>query len=285
MTERNNVLAEEILMNLAFKIFVMKNTIMGSLFPARSAESAAILFLTPRKYPLKSWEEEKEQQGERLSLSNGLSAIKWGESSQRVLLVHGWESRATQIAGFIDVIVDAGYQVIALDGPAHGRSTGRQANPLMFAKAVVQANDEIGPFCAIVGHSMGGSAVAIALSEGVKCNKVVLISSPSSITGVLQRFARFIGLPPESTQCFIRKVGENVGRSPEALNVAELIKSVSSRALIIHDHNDLEVPYSDAVAIQKNWQGASLVSTTGYGHRLIIRQVNVWQSIVKFIAS
>jgi esterase/lipase len=272
-------------MNLAFKMFVMKNKIMGSLLPVRTAESATHFFLTPRKYPLKSWEEEKEQQGERISLGNGLSAIKWGNSKQQVLLVHGWESRATQMAGFIDAIVDTGFQVIALDGPAHGHSAGRQANPLMFAKAVVQVNDEIGPFDAIIGHSMGGSAVAIAMSEGVKCGKVVLISSPSSITGVLQRFAKFIGLPPESTEYFIHKIGENVGRSPEALNVAELIKSVSSQALIIHDHNDLEVPYGDAVAIQENWQGASLISTTGFGHRLIIRQASVWQSIVKFITS
>jgi hypothetical protein len=114
---------------------------------------------------------------------------------------------------------------------------------------------------------------------------VVLVSSPSSITGVLQRFAKFIGLPPESTEYFIHKIGDNVGLSSEALNVAELIKSVNSQALIIHDRNDIEVPYSDAVAIQKNWQGASLVSTSGFGHRLIIRQASVWQSIVKFIAS
>jgi hypothetical protein len=112
---------------------------------------------------------------------------------------------------------------------------------------------------------------------------MVLVSSPCSITGVLKRSAKFIGLPPESTEYFIHKIGENIGRSSEALNVAELIKSVNTQALIIHDKNDLEVPYSDAVAIRKNWRGASLVSTTGFSHRLIIRQASVWQSIVKFI--
>ncbi|MEH6557335.1 MAG: alpha/beta hydrolase [Oceanicoccus sp.] len=91
---------------------------------------------------MKSWEEEKEQQGERVSLSNGLSAIKCGNSKQQLLLVHGWESRATQMAGLVDAIVDAGFQVIASDGPAHGHSAGREANPLMFAEAMLQVNEE-----------------------------------------------------------------------------------------------------------------------------------------------
>jgi hypothetical protein len=108
---------------------------------------------------------------------------------------------------------------------------------------------------------------------------MVLISSPCSITGILKRSAKFIGLPPESTEYFIHKIGENIGRLSEALNVAELIKSVNTQALIIHDKNDLEVPYSDAVAIR------SLVSTTGFSHRLIIRQASVWQSIVNVITS
>jgi esterase/lipase len=272
-------------MNLAFELFVKKNQIMGAVLPTKVAESAKKLFLTPRQYPIKTWEEEKEKQGVRVNMSNGLSAIKWGESKRRILLVHGWESRATQMAGYVDGIVAAGFEVFALDGPAHGHSAGTKANPLMFAKAVIQANKEIGPFDAIVGHSMGGSAVAIALSEGVTCNKVVLISSPSSIAGVLKRFARYIGLPKKSTENFIHKISDNVGRSAESLNVAELIKSVSSQGLIIHDQDDIEVPHSEALAIKENWKGSRLLSTKGYGHRWIIRQSDVWDSILKFIKS
>jgi hypothetical protein len=112
----------------------------------------------------------------------------------------------------------------------------------MFAQAVVQANSEIGPFETIIVHSMGGSVVAIALSEGVESKKVVLISSPSSIESVLKRFAKFIGLPTKSTQRFLHLVEEVVGRSVEALNIAKLIQSNSSKGLIIHDQDDIEIP-------------------------------------------
>jgi esterase/lipase len=270
-------------MNIALKVFITKNKIMGTLFPQKTAESAKTLFLTPRKYLIKAWEKQIELKGTRRKLSNGLSAICWGDSPQKILLVHGWESRATQVSGFAEKFVEAGFQIIALDAPAHGHSTGEQANPLMFAKAVMQADQELGPFDAIIGHSMGGSAVVIALSEGVETEKVVLISSPSSIESVLKRFAKFIGLPTKSTQRFLHLVEEVVGRSVEALNIAKLIQSNSSKGLIIHDQDDVEIPYEDAKTIEQNWKGAKLISTQGYGHRSILRQEDVWASIMGFV--
>lgn len=270
-------------MNMAFKLFVAKNTLMGTLFPEKAAESAKTLFLTPRKYPMKDWEQALEQKGERITLSNGLSALRWGQSERKILLVHGWESRATQMAGFVEPLVKAGFQVIALDGPAHGHSPGKQANPFMFAQAVQQTDAELGPFEAIIGHSMGGSAVAIALAEGVETKKAVLISSPSSIESVLNRFARFIGLPDKSRQRFVSLIEQKVGRSAESLEIAKLIQSTSSRGLVIHDKQDMEVPYGEAKAIAQNWKGATLLSTHGFGHRSILRQESVWQSIMGFV--
>lgn len=281
LNNKNLEMREE--MSIVLKIFFIKNKIIGTLFPQKTAKFAKTLFLTPRKYPIKAWEDEIEKKVTRLQLSNGLSAISLGDSPRKILLVHGWESRATQISGFAEQFVETGFQVIALDGPAHGRSAGKQANPLLFAQAVVQASSELGPFETIIGHSMGGSAVAIALSEGVESKKVVLISSPSSIESVLKRFAKFIGLPAKSTQCFLHLVGESVGRSLEELDIAKLIQSNSSKGLIIHDKDDIEIPYADAKTIEKNWKGAKLISTQGYGHRSILKQKDVWSSIMSFV--
>lgn len=270
-------------MNLAFKLYVSKNKILGLLFPKRMANSAKNTFLTPRKYPLKAWEQEIEKQGERFSFGDGLSALRWGDAKPKVLLVHGWESRATQMSGFVDLFIEAGYQLIAIDAPAHGESSGAHANPVAFAEAIVTAHSELGPFEAIVGHSMGGSALAIALSEGVDCEKVVLISSPSTIIGVLKTFSKFIGLPEKCERHFIQLVGESAGRPAEALDIAKISKTIRAKSLIIHDERDLEIPFENAKSIHNNWPDAQLVSTQGYGHRAILRQREVWETIVGFI--
>ncbi len=267
---------------LGFQFFKSKNQLMGTLRPQHTARMATAMFLTPKRHPLKSWENDKEAEGKRIELEGGLSAIQWGVSPRSVLLVHGWESRATQLSGFVDSLLQLGFQVIALDAPAHGHSAGRRANPVLFAKAIAAADRQLGPFDGIVGHSMGGSAVGIAIADGVKCDKVVLISSPSSIESTLKRFAAFIGLPGKCTKLFIQMVEEQAGRPARDLDIAVKLKDLKSMGLVIHDKSDLEVPFKEAESITQSWKRATLVATDGFGHRGIVRQPMVWNKVTEF---
>ena len=47
--------------------------------------------------------------------------------------------RYAEFAGLITPLVENGYSVIALDGPAHGHSPGREAHVLLFARAMLEA--------------------------------------------------------------------------------------------------------------------------------------------------
>ena len=226
-----------------------------------------------------------EEKGKRVSYGPGLSAITWGDSERKILLVHGWESRATQVSGFVEDLVKSGYQVIAIDGPAHGQSIGRSANPYMFTKAIQLADEAFGPFEGAIGHSMGGNAIATAFAEGFECPKTVLISSPSNIENVLIRFAEFIGLPSKAKTLFISAVEREVGKPAEALNASENIQKSNSEYLIIHDKHDIEIPFSEAEDIASNSDEISLLETEGFGHRLIIRQPTVWKKVAEFFAA
>lgn len=271
-------------MNLTLTLFRAKNRLLGTFFPFYVAKNAASLFLTPRKFPLKPWEREMEGNGHRHELGQGLSAISWGTSARKILLVHGWESRATQMSGFAESLVLAGYQVIAIDGPAHGYSFGKKANPYSFSQAVLFAYQTLGPFEGIVGHSMGGNAVATAIAEGLECPKVVLISAPSSIESVLSRFADFVGLPPRSQQQFVRQIEKAVGKPAWVLNTACNVRVTEAKGLVIHDKSDAEIPFKDAEKIVEEWSSSSLFETDGYGHRAIVRQPLVWEAVADFLA-
>lgn len=276
-------------MNLALAIFRIKNRVMGAIRPQLTINQAKELFLTPRKFPVKKWEHELESKGVRTKLENGLSVITWGQSKRKVLLVHGWESRATHMSGFVDHLLEKGFQVYAFDGPAHGHSDGQRANPYMFAQAVSYVYENLGPFEGVIGHSMGGSAVSFALSQldeasKADLNRVVLISSPSSIQNVLERFAGFIGLSNTNTIKFVRLIERAVGQPTAQLNTAFNVKNLLCDGLIIHDKSDLEVPYEDALEIANNWKSTRLVSTEGLGHRAIIRQPVIWKEVADFLA-
>jgi hypothetical protein len=95
-------------MNTALKVFIAKKNHRYAI-PSKSSRVCKNSFSNTRKYSIKVWEEEIEKKGTRLPLSNGLSAISWGYSLRKILLVHGCESRATQVSDFAEKFVEAGF--------------------------------------------------------------------------------------------------------------------------------------------------------------------------------
>ena len=139
------------------------------------ARAALELFMTPRRLAPRDWEAALLRQGAPLTFTNGLIARSYG-AGPRVLLVHGWEGRGMNLGMFIAPLTAAGYQVIALDGPAHGESPGEQTNPVDFAHGLHNVGKELGPLAGVIAHSMGAASTALALRQGLVAERVVLIA-------------------------------------------------------------------------------------------------------------
>lgn len=275
-------------MNTAFALFRIKNQIGSLLTPDRTAVQMGRLFLTPRRYTPKAWEYDAEATAERFWLTPELSALRWHPTvfqreTKIALLVHGWESRATQMSGFVPDLQALGYQIIALDMPAHGHSKGTISNVYEFAQTLLRAQSLLGPIALVIGHSMGAAASGVAVSLGLQTEKLVLISGPSSIETVLNRFARFIGLQARARHRFLEVIGDTVGVPPRALDVAERLQSSRVPVLIIHDDQDQEVPLSESERLASALPEAKLVVTQGLGHRKILRADAVRKAILNHL--
>jgi pimeloyl-ACP methyl ester carboxylesterase len=55
--------------------------------------------------------------------------------------------------------------------------------------------------------------------------------------------------------------------------------------LLVHDRQDAETGWSDSEAIARAWPGARLVTTTGLGHRRILRDPAVVAEVTGFVGS
>jgi pimeloyl-ACP methyl ester carboxylesterase len=53
--------------------------------------------------------------------------------------------------------------------------------------------------------------------------------------------------------------------------------------LIAHDEDDVDVPLVHASTLAEAWPGAKLMVTSGLGHRAILRDAEVVQSLVRFV--
>jgi pimeloyl-ACP methyl ester carboxylesterase len=281
-------------MNYALEGYKLTNRIGSVIAPNWAAKNASIKFLSPNRHAIKAWEREAEQAGTRFNLSEEVSVIRWSRNSnaddssssgsgKQILLVHGWESRATQMYGLVKGLVEQGYTVFAVDMPGHGHSTGETSNAYLFAQTIKRAQQELGHFKAIIGHSMGAGAAAIAVGKGVIADKLVLISGPSSIENVLRRFSGFVGLNKLTTNKFIDFIGQYVGVPAAELDATKLLQSCDIPALLIHDEHDIEVPFSESARLAQVFNQSELLITKGLGHRKILKSDEVIAKISSFV--
>jgi len=256
------------------------NATLGRVAPQLIASRLRERFMTPRTSSPRDWELPLLASSERITLRFGLSALRWG-SGPTVLLMHGWEGRPTQFALLIRGLVDAGYGVVALDAPAHGRSPGREANVVLFARALLEAASELPPLRAVIGHSMGGASALLATQMGLRSETLVTIAAPSRILGLLRGFARFMGLPAEARAHFVRQVEKTAGIPAAHLDVQRYQLELPS--LIVHAEDDPVVPVGEADLIHQAWFDSQLLRLPAGGHQRLLSDPVLLQAVLELL--
>jgi pimeloyl-ACP methyl ester carboxylesterase len=252
--------------------------------PAWVGAAALRLFTRPRHYPRPAHECAVLAEAERLTIpmpKGKLPAWRWGEGPV-VLLVHGWEGRGSQLAPFVQPLVDAGYCVVSFDAPGHGDAPGRTANLLSFAHAIAAVVAAIGPVHGVVAHSMGGAASLYALRSGLGVQRAVFVA-PANAGKAIERFCAFAGLSPGTARRMEALLEERFGVPLEHFSGPRLAADLDVSALVIHDDRDRYVPWGDGAAIAEAWSGSALHTTSGLGHHRILRDPEVVERAVAFL--
>lgn len=257
------------------------NATLGRLAPRTVARQMRRQFMTPRNLAPREWEMQLLGSSERITLRFGLSALRWG-SGPTVLLMHGWEGRPTQFANLIEALVAAGYGVVALDGPAHGRSPGREANVVLFARALLEAAGELPPLHAVIGHSMGGASVLLASQMGLQAKALVSISAPSRILGPLRSFAHFMGLPPKARAHFVSQVEQHAGIPVSHLDVERYQMDIPG--LVVHAEDDPVIPATEAQTIHDAWFDSQLLRLERGGHQRLLADTRLIQAVLTLLS-
>lgn len=260
---------------------------MGRLAPEVAARWAETLFCRPPRHQPRPRDYAFLAKGRPYTLVKGdhqIAAWEWG-AGPLVLLVHGWGSRAGRFSTLGPALVEAGFRVVAHDAPAHGISTGTESALPLFAEAVRMVGAYFGPAAAVIGHSLGGASAVLALRDGLTAERAVLISAPSNIEVFSQRFAGFFALPPQARTIMQRNLEQRFRMAWAEAHTSTIARTLKHPALIVHDHDDSDVPEEDARAIATAWPGARLVITQGLGHRGVLRSSEVVHHVLEFLRS
>lgn len=216
-----------------------------------------------------------------------LAAWEWNVGGPRdtALLVHGWSGNAGQMSRFVEPLVQRGYHVVAVDLPAHGESAGDFTTLVGLADAVVSLGRRLFPQL-VIAHSLGATATALALEQGLAPERVALLAPPAQMGPYLQRFTALVGLSDAMNGRLQRRIEALVHRPLDTFELAKLAPTLGHvDALLVHDEDDDEVPAASSQEIAARWPGARLLSTRGLGHHGIRRDAAVVAAVVDFASA
>lgn len=214
----------------------------------------------------------------------------WGDGPA-IYLIHGWAGHRGQLAAFVSPLVGHGYRVVAFDAPSHGGSAPGAYGPRSssipeFAAALSAVVATHGPAHAIIAHSMGGTAAAVALCDGLRAGRVAMLAPMASPVTYARQFASVLGFGERTYRRLVARVERRVGAPMRQFDVPELGRAVAMPpTLIVHDRDDTSTPVTDGAAIAAAWSGSRLHVTSGLGHRRLLRDPDVVDEVVDFVAA
>lgn len=258
------------------------------LWPARTVEAAARLFCTPfsssRQRALSAPDTGAAE--ERITVDGlDLAVYRWGDPATMpyILFSHGWSSHGTRIAPWVASLRAAGYAVVAFDQAGHGKSGGDRTTLPDFACHLMAVARRYGPATAVIGHSLGGAATAIALANGMQAQRAVLIAPAADGLAAMERFCRLLWLDAPFARRMAALFERRTRVSVDDLQAHRYVAAIGRPALIVHDLEDREVPWHEGERYARLWPGARMISTRGCGHNRIADDPGVIAATLRFL--
>ncbi len=217
--------------------------------------------------------------------SNRNAAFEWG-AGPLVILVHGWNGSAAQMAPLAVELAIQGYRCVALDiagNGADGRYFTRWSYFLRDLEALTRSlQSEV---FAYIGHSSGGMTMMAARRGGrIKAVRYACICTPSypflsvdSVEAALKPNERIIAR-------YKNYLAGDFGMSWNELEAGGCFAGVGDNLLLIYDERDRMVPHSEGDRIHALCPGSRLVKTYSYGHRRILTAHELPRTIGDFLA-
>jgi pimeloyl-ACP methyl ester carboxylesterase len=257
---------------------------------ARWAER--IWFTLPRRRPPAAPRGVQPVPGQPFALEVGGHEVvgeSWG-AGPVIYLMHGWAGHRGQFAAFVPPLVARGYRVVAFDAPSHGVSGAGAFGPRSssipeFAAALTAVAAANGSARALIAHSLGCTAAAVALRDGLAAERVVLLAPLASPLAFARQFMAVLGFGDRTYRRLIGRVEQRVGAPMHDFDVPALGRiAPMPPTLIIHDQEDNSTPASDGAAIAAAWAGSRLQLTTGLGHRRLLSNPDVVADVAEYVA-
>lgn len=270
------------------KSILIAAKVLETISEKMTVDFAVKLFITPIKYKTPKREIEMDEKSiQKLilipAINKEIMVYEYGKSDKKVLLVHGWSGRGTQLITIANTLLELGYSTISYDAPAHGKSPGKTSNMKEFIAANLELEKIYGPFDYAIGHSLGGMAVLNAVKQGLKVKKAVVIGSGDIIDDIITDFISNLKLKSGIADKMKIKLEKRFGETMNKFSAYIAAREITIPVLVMHDEDDDDVSVKAAHHIHENLKQAEIMITQGLGHRKILGDRKIIEKMVSFI--
>ena len=249
---------------------------------------ALYLFFRPQRFKRPVREQDMHEHALQTScyvqeIDKVIQVFRFAGKGPKVVLMHGWSGRGTQLFAFADELRKSNAEVVTFDMPAHGQSLGNKTNIVELVECIKEVHAKYGPFDHAIAHSMGSMALLRALRDGILMKSVAIIGSGDKIRNVFYRFSEQLQFSDKVTEQMIQAVEKKFGMNLESYSSSMSLEHLEMPLLIVHDKDDKETPFVYSKDLHEIANNSELLLTSGLGHHRILRDSKTVQHIVKFI--
>ena len=272
----------------------VKTLIAESASTAQLTDMLWQLICYPPKMPLRLQQEQLLSEAEKFTVTIydeyftkkdlQINGFKWGNGKYRVLITHGWGSKAADFTEMITALREnKDLEIIAYDAPASGSSEGELSNLLLFVKAAKAVIQKTGAPNVVIGHSFGAIANVMALNDlGITPSLLISLTPFILLQENFIKTMTAAGVPANAQEAFLQDFNDHYGVPASYYNMPDMYKFDSKlNHWLAYDEHDMILPYT----YLKDFLNAHpTIRTHNYanaGHERIIKSVQVISDMVE----
>lgn len=213
--------------------------------------------------------------------------------AKKILITHGWTSRAAYMIRTIRFLHKEGYEVYALDFPAHGEARGYQLTWFEAATILKNTINTLGPFYGVIGHSFGGAMLLNTLNLAGQLpdwelnslpERAVLMASPTTMRTPVSTLARRIGLSSQGFLKLCETIQHHSHVDIKHLNFRHFIHTGQTEVLCIHGEEDETIAPRESIQFCRRYPHASLALLPGVDHIGVLIDKRVERMVSNFLS-
>lgn len=209
------------------------------------------------------------------------NGFKWGDGKYKILITHGWGSKAADFAELITALrgIDD-LEIIAFDAPGNGSSEGELSNLLLYIQAVKAIILNYGDPDVLIGHSLGGIANMLAIKETIV--KPSFLISLAPLVRLKENFEASMNAADVSQpaqEAYLKSFEIHFGKPAAHYNLIDLY-NFAGKHYLAYDRYDLISPYD---YIKEFINANPSIESHNYentGHEKIIKSPEVINDVV-----